>query len=269
MRVNRLSWRYTGRTLVGRPLSLERFFLITSARLRMMRLLKEVALKGMGGDLFRVTRVVLERGMALKMKKWIWMWLLPALGLVPVMGKAHDANGRFALKGAGMVNCQHFVHQLEDRSKEFYAFAGWIEGYLTGVNAYQKETFDIAPWQNTKVLALMVANYCKQHPKEAFALAVRKLTRALMPYRLKERSSLVVARNGDQAMRVYGAVVRQIQETLRKEGLYKGRVTGNYDEATRNAVLAYQKKMDLKQTGLPDAPTLIRLFGLTKNEKKS
>ena len=194
--------------------------------------------------------------------------LLGAL-LVPLLGGARDANGRFALKGAGMVDCQHFVHQLEDRSKEFYAFAGWIEGYLTGVNAYQKETFDIAPWQNTKVLALMVANYCKHHPKEAFALAVRKLARALMPYRLKSRSSLVVARNGDKAMRLYGAVVRQVQEALRKERLYKGSVTGDYDEATRNAVLAYQKKMGLQQTGLPDAPTLMRLFGLMKKDNKS
>ncbi len=194
--------------------------------------------------------------------------LLGAL-LMPLSSGAHDEKGRFALKGAGMIGCKHFVQQLQDRTKEFYAYAGWIEGYLTGVNAYQKDTFDIAPWQNTKVLALMVANYCKQHPDEAFGLAVRKLAQVLLPYRLEERSTLVVARNGDKAMRLYGAVVRQVQEALRKERLYKGSVTGDYDEATRNAVLAYQKKMGLQQTGLPDAPTLMRLFGLMKKDNKS
>ncbi len=195
--------------------------------------------------------------------------LLTGLLLASLSAQAHDQNGRFALKGAGMLGCKHFVQQLQDGSKEFYAYAGWIEGYLTGVNVYQKETFDIAPWQNTKVLALMVANYCKQHPQEAFGLAVRKLTQALLPYRLQERSTLVVARNGDKAMRIYKAVVRRAQEALRKEGFFKGKVTGEYDEATRQAVLAYQKKVGLQQTGLPDASTLMRLFGLIKNEKKS
>ena len=194
--------------------------------------------------------------------------LLGALFL-PLAAQAHDQQGRFALKGVGMLGCSHFVQQLQNGSNEFYAYAGWIDGYLTGVNVYQKETFDIAPWQNTKVLALMVANYCRQHPQEAFGLAVRKLTQALLPYRLDERSTLVVARNGDKAMRIYQAVVRRAQEALRKEGFFKGKVTGEYDEATRQAVLAYQKKAGLQQTGLPDAATLMRLFGLIKNEKKS
>ncbi len=177
-------------------------------------------------------------------------------------GGAHAAapSGKFAVKGAGITRCGHYVKQVKGKTSEFYAYAGWLEGYLTAVNAYEKDTFDIAPWQNTKLLALMLANYCTKKPEEPFALAVRKMVLALRPTRLKRESKLVLARNGDKAIRIYRTVLEQIQTRLRQRGLYKGSASGNYDAATRKAIVAFQKQQKLKASGLPDAATLLRLF---------
>jgi hypothetical protein len=182
--------------------------------------------------------------------------------------QAHDKEGRFAVEGAGVTNCRHFVEQVEGQTKEVYAYAGWVEGYVTAVNAYQKETFDITPWQNTKLQILLLANYCKKKPDQSFVEAVRTMVQALHPRRLQERSDLVVARNGDKAIRVYEAVIRQLQQQLRKLGLYKGKVDGIYSDDVRKAVLAYQKREKLSPSGLPDASTLMRLLGFGEAQKK-
>lgn len=174
--------------------------------------------------------------------------------------QAADSAGKFAVKGAGVTLCGHFTQQVEEKKPEFYAYAGWIEGYLTAINGYQRETFDIAPWQNTKLLALMLAQHCRKNPEESFAIAVRRMTQALFPQRLANQSELVVARNGDQGIRLYKAIVERVQLSLQDRGLFNGEPNGNYDTATRDAVLAFQEKEKLAQSGLPDAATLLKLF---------
>lgn len=174
--------------------------------------------------------------------------------------QAADSAGKFAVKGAGITRCNQYLKQVDEKKPEFYAYAGWIEGYLSGVNAYQKETFDIAPWQNTKLLALMLAAHCRKNPDESFAIAVRRMTEALFPQRLREQSELLVARSGDKGIRLYRGVVERIQLALADRGLYAGQPNGDYDKATREAVLAFQEKEKLEGSGLPDAATLLRLF---------
>lgn len=173
---------------------------------------------------------------------------------------AADSAGKFAVKGAGITRCSHYVTQVDEKKSEFYVYAGWIEGYLSGVNGYQKDTFDIAPWQNTKLLALMLAAHCRENPQESFAQAVRRMTEALFPRRLREQSEMLLARSGNKGIRLYRAVVEQVQLALADRGLYSGQTDGEYDKNTREAVLAYQKKEKLEENGLPDAATLLRLF---------
>ena len=178
---------------------------------------------------------------------------------------AHDQDGKFAVKGAGATRCAHFVRQVEEKTKEVYAYGGWIEGYLTAVDAYQKDTFDLAPWQNTTLLVLALKEHCRKHPELTFAKAVRQMVRTLYPQRLTTFSRLVEARNGDKAVRVYEAVVRRVQRRLAELGLYKGKADGRYGTQTRQALIAFQKKNELATSGLPDAPTLLRLLNRPKN----
>ena len=185
------------------------------------------------------------------------------------MSAAHDQDGKFAVKGAGASRCAHYVQQVEGKTKEVYAYGGWIEGYLTAVNAYQKDTFDLAPWQNTTLLALALKEHCGKHPELTFAKAVRQMVRTLYPQRLVTASRLVEARNGDKAVRVYEAVIRRMQQRLAKLGLYKGKADGRYGAQTRRALTAFQKKNELATSGLPDAPTLLRLLNSPENGKSS
>jgi len=58
-----------------------------------------------------------------------------------------------------------------------------------------------------------------------------------------------------------GQDVKQLQERLAKIHLWKGGLTGNYNEKTAAAVKRYQKRFRLKQTGSIDAATLSKMVG--------
>ena len=195
--------------------------------------------------------------------------LLLAGLLATTAAEAAGPKGTFAIKGAGTSRCENYLAQLEGKTPEFYAFAGWIEGYLTAINGYQKDTFDIAPWQDTKLLALLLANHCRKHPNQTFFQAVRAMAQALYPQRLQAPSETVVARNGNRAIRAYRSVVERLQRKLKERGLYKGAPNGSYDKATRDAVLAFQKEEKLRTTGLPDAATLLRAFNSKTSDSAS
>jgi lipoprotein-anchoring transpeptidase ErfK/SrfK len=58
-----------------------------------------------------------------------------------------------------------------------------------------------------------------------------------------------------------GQDVKQLQERLAKIRLWKGGLSGNYNEKTAAAVKRYQKRFRLKQTGSVDAATLKKMVG--------
>lgn len=58
---------------------------------------------------------------------------------------------------------------------------------------------------------------------------------------------------------------REIQAALKNAGYYQGDVTGNYDDATREAMRSFQRANGMKDTGMPTAPALLKL-GLTNHK---
>jgi peptidoglycan hydrolase-like protein with peptidoglycan-binding domain len=50
--------------------------------------------------------------------------------------------------------------------------------------------------------------------------------------------------------------IRQAQQALQSQGLYRGPVDGKWGPETRNAVAQFQKQKGLKQTAQLDQPTL-------------
>lgn len=58
---------------------------------------------------------------------------------------------------------------------------------------------------------------------------------------------------------------REIQAALKNAGYYQGEVTGNYDDATREAMRSFQRANGIKDTGMPTAPALLKL-GLTNHK---
>jgi hypothetical protein len=63
--------------------------------------------------------------------------------------------------------------------------------------------------------------------------------------------------------------VREAQYRLRWAGVYKGRITGFYDNATRNAAMAFQRKNCLRATGnLDRASWAVLIMKTTKGLSK-
>ncbi|MCP5418801.1 MAG: peptidoglycan-binding protein [Chromatiaceae bacterium] len=171
-----------------------------------------------------------------------------------------DKEGRFAVKGAGVTNCKSYHQEWQADSKVFFAYAGWMEGYLTATNQYLTETYDIVPWQNTKLLAALVANHCEKHPDLPFLTAVRSMVQSLQPSRLQESSVLVMAQSETKGIRIYREVLRQLQQRLQELKLYQGEIDGIYGDGTRAAVTEFQKSKNIEVNGLPDQATLLTLL---------
>ena len=176
--------------------------------------------------------------------------------LAPV--RAADQNGNYAVKGAGISSCAAFNAARETKGREYYMFAGWIEGFLTAANLYEDETFDVAPWQNTEVLAAALDSWCKRNPTEKFHLAAAALTREFFPARLKRQSVPVVVGGEDDGVVLYQEMLDRVSVRLRELGyLGEGMAAG---DATATALGRYQEAVDIPATRLPDQLTMLYLF---------
>jgi hypothetical protein len=184
-----------------------------------------------------------------------------ALSLLMANGAiAADSEGRFAVKGAGISSCEKYLAEFDARSKAFYAYGGWVEGYLTATNQYLDATYDVTPWETTTLLATLLAEHCRKAPDKPFIRAVRAMVTALSDERIQESSPLLIAKSGDSGVRVYREVIRRMQRRLAELELYEGEIDGVYNNDTRSAITAYQEREGIEPNGLPDQNTLTRLM---------
>jgi peptidoglycan hydrolase-like protein with peptidoglycan-binding domain len=83
-------------------------------------------------------------------------------------------------------------------------------------------------------------------------------------YTKASKQRLYQAKTGNRAGYVLqkgdkGIEVERLQQALAAKGLYKGRVTGTYDQATADAVKAYQKTNGADADGVAGAETQAKL----------
>jgi hypothetical protein len=184
------------------------------------------------------------------------------VGLAFLVAPVHaaDGKGNFALDGGGGALCKAFVESVKSSSPESMLFAGWIDGYFTAFNQFNKDLYDVTPWQSNELLRAMLAEYCRKNPDHLFAWAVVSLAEALRAERLTAISELVKAESGTQGVMIYRAVLQRAQQALSKRGDYKGAADGTFDAATLEAFKRFQTDKKLSVTGLPDQRTLYVLF---------
>jgi hypothetical protein len=209
--------------------------------------------------------------------------------VVPVAAdvtRAATSTGQFAIEGAGVATCSAFVAarkartealpqrapgpQAEPKSQpdaevqsglDAYArFIGWVEGYLTGVNRYVGDTYDIAPWEAPELFGVIIGEHCEKNPDERLFSVVQKVVVTLSETRLKQPSPSVRLAAKGRTFIVYEEVVRRAQEALKRQNLYQGAADGQWNEATQLALAGYQALVGLEDTGLPDQLTLWLLF---------
>lgn len=169
---------------------------------------------------------------------------------------AADRGGRFAVDGAGAAPCSYYLQARAKRDQRYFMYGGWIDGFFSGMNVYERATFDITPWQSTDLLAAAVAEDCRRRPRQTVAQAVAAVARNLMRARLRERSTLVLAGN----VPIYAATLREAQLRLRALGHLTGPPTARWDRPTVAAFTAFQRARRLPVTGQPDQVSLYTLL---------
>lgn len=182
-----------------------------------------------------------------------------ALGLSSA-ATAADSKGQFGIRGAGLVSCYVFDHEREAHSTVYDVIAGWMDGYITGMNQYAPGTYDAASFQSTELYAALVAEYCKKHPETPVFAVINSLVKQTWKDRLRAPSQKVEVAIGDQKVLLYEAAIRQIQEKLASRGYYGDKISSAYGPAVQQAMMAFQQSIRFKATGFPDQATLWRLF---------
>lgn len=184
-----------------------------------------------------------------------------ALLLAAVLDPAHaaDREGRFSIRGAGLLTCDAFAKERAARSKAYYMIGGWIDGYVTALNQATGDTYDVLSFESTELVAALLDAHCKTHPNDRVFSVINTLVGRLQPRRLEVQSPMVEVRVGERRVVLYQEVLRRSQHALAQRGLYKGPETGTFDDATRKAIAAFQKQTKFEPTGFPDQTTLMRL----------
>ena len=175
--------------------------------------------------------------------------------------QAADKDGKFAAKGAARKSCADFLTATEQRSSDFLLYAGWLEGYLTSFNQVQAKNYDISPWQTTEFLLMLLQKHCQSNPEIKYFDAANALIKSIFPIRLNEEGTIVKVQVGDAVGFHYEEILLRAKQRLKAMGFYKDEVDGkHFTNIDSKVFLAYQKKLGLKETGMPDQATLASLF---------
>jgi hypothetical protein len=169
-------------------------------------------------------------------------------------------NAQSAVEGLGLRSCAEVTAARTDNPEAYQSFGTWLSGFLTAANAFEDNTFDLTPWQTIEVSTAQVARYCQSKPDHRMAQAVAAYLAYLRPNRLQERSEMISLRNGEQAVFIYQEMLERVRDKLRETGDLDADQGDAFDAAFGKALLAYQGKNSIPGTGLPDTPTLLKMF---------
>ncbi len=183
-----------------------------------------------------------------------------AAAFMSLEARAVDTSGQFAVEGIGAGTCEGFVTAKSESSDAYWMFLGWLDGYMTGINQYSPETYDITPWQSQNLLAALFEKFCAKNPGANFFAVAHRMIVELRDDGLRESSAPVVAKVGERSIAVYRETLRRVQVLLEEGGHYRGEVDGLFGPNTQRALESYQKQAGLTVTGLPDQATLFKLL---------
>lgn len=177
------------------------------------------------------------------------------------LAHAADEDGRYSVRGAGLLSCETFSAERAAQSSAYQMIGGWLDGYITALNANRPETYDIASFESTEVLARILDRHCQSHPKQRLFSVVNAVTSQLHAQRISTASPRQRVVIGDYSTELYNETVTRMQLALVEQGLMLlAAVTGQFDKPTAIALAGYQRKIEFEPTGFPDQATLWVLF---------
>lgn len=179
-----------------------------------------------------------------------------AVLLWPAEARAETRDHQFALEESGRATCAMYTHARKSSPQATARYIGFVEGYLTAANRYEPNTFDLTPWHTPEAFALILDEHCAKNPDEPLAMVTQQIVVAMMPFRLADKSDLVVIREGDHQTAVYQRIIWRAQDELARRGLYRGKLDGADSPELRSALTRFQQLARLDPSGLPDVATL-------------
>ncbi|MGH6720116.1 MAG: peptidoglycan-binding domain-containing protein [Alphaproteobacteria bacterium] len=174
--------------------------------------------------------------------------------------RAAEADGSFAVDGIGIWTCQRYLDERAAKSNYYFMFGGWLDGYLTAINSYSPDTYDLTPWETTDLLLALIERNCKKHLEDPFVAMVRGLAKKLRETRLPQTSPVIDAVVGSITIKLYQVTMAQVQQALFDGGFYSGSADGQFGPNTQKAIEAFQTVKSIPVTGLPDQITLLALL---------
>ena len=180
---------------------------------------------------------------------------------LPQGALAADANGRFAAEGVGGSKCSDLTKAYEARDRQVLTvYASWADGFFTGFNISEDDTFDLTPWQGSGLTLSRLTAFCGRNPDAPFVEAAGKFMSVLKANRLTEGSEMIELRHGETMMTMYGAMLPRLKTALDEAGHPVEGPGDSFDDTFISALEAYQKEKGIEVTGLPDQPTLNALM---------
>lgn len=183
--------------------------------------------------------------------------------LVPVTSLAATSNQNYAVQGVGRIACEQFLAERESGSKLYWNIGGWIDGFLTGYNAYVPNTYDItphAPHDSADSFVVLLTRHCASNRQDPIGMIVRALAEQMHSFRIQQVTEATEVEVAGETYVIYPNVIARIQEILRDKGLYDGAVDSAYGPELRNALQRFQKQQGIGGNGAPTQDTILRLL---------
>ena len=185
---------------------------------------------------------------------------LCCLLLLTTVASATDDAGKFAMKGAGFLPCKVYIDEREKTSNIYYMIGGWVEGFISAHNKYSTDTFDVMSFESLELMLTVMENHCKSNPNDRLYSVLNSILVKISPDRLRHESPRIQISEGKRKTVLYQTTISRIQTELTELGLYKGDIDGNFTDATKAALIAFQSDIGFETTGFPDQTTLWRLL---------
>ncbi|NRA30558.1 MAG: peptidoglycan-binding protein [Parvularculaceae bacterium] len=184
--------------------------------------------------------------------------LAAASAMVGSSASAGDTEGRYAVKGVGLMPCKMFIEQVQQGSPQAAAVVSWLDGYVSGANMLIDDTYDLVSWQDG-VLPNILASTCAQAPDQPVAVMAGEIVKLLGPQRVVSAERPETITVGEAKRLMYPSVVKAMQQKLKDNGIAVG-VDGDFGPGTQRAISGFQTANNLPSTGFPDPRTMVALF---------
>jgi|GEM_PF-636529 len=144
-----------------------------------------------------------------------------------------------------------------------------MDGYISGINQLQADTYDASPVVSSNAMASMVRNLCSTKPDMKFETSLAQLLNALKPYRVQKNLRLVEVSVDNNFAAVRQETLVWMQSEMSALGFYSGEADGVFDASTQSALANFQSSNGLNPTAVPDADTVIKFIELSTRRVQS